>query len=217
MLETLIIETISRLLNPPYYAIVSESKIKGDNMEILIKGTDHHYIDELGNVRNAKTNHYIKPWINVQTGYPSVSINEFNKATNYTIHSLLAVAFIPNPYNKKTVNHKDGIKTNNSLSNLEWATNAENIKHAYDHALNHQPHKLEEWQIAKIYKRFMQHETFAAIRKDYDISAGQLSYWINKYVTKHNLTQEYKYELKYQKDLRQCKQPQRLSERSTLK
>ena len=49
--------------------------------------------------------------------------------TNF-IHKLLAQTFIPNPFNKKQVNHMDGNKLNNNLTNLEWCTPSENMRHA---------------------------------------------------------------------------------------
>lgn len=66
------------------------------------------------------------------TGYKVIRLHKNGEVLKRGVHRLVAEAFIPNPYNKKTVNHKDGNKQNNCVENLEWATYRENNKHSYD-------------------------------------------------------------------------------------
>ena len=64
-------------------------------------------------------------------GYKFVRVGK----KSYPLHRVIASAFVPNPENKREVNHIDGDKTNNDVSNLEWATRKENAKHASEHGL----------------------------------------------------------------------------------
>jgi hypothetical protein len=68
----------------------------------------------------------------MHTTYIKASLS--NEGVNYTVHMhrLVAAAFIPNPDNKPFVNHLDKDGTNNSVSNLEWSTHAENMQHSAD-------------------------------------------------------------------------------------
>lgn len=65
------------------------------------------------------------------SGYLQVELWKDGQKKKYKIHRLIAMAFIPNPENKTDVNHINGIKTDNAVSNLEWNTRSENIHHAY--------------------------------------------------------------------------------------
>jgi hypothetical protein len=64
-----------------------------------------------------------------------VGLSKNGMVKTFLVYRLMAMAFIPNPYNKKTINHINGDYTDNSLSNLEWATHSENLKHAWDNNL----------------------------------------------------------------------------------
>jgi len=73
-------------------------------------------------------------------GYYSVKLSKTSKGKDFIVSRLVAMVFIPNPDNKPQVNHKDGNTLNNVVSNLEWATCAENHKHAYETGLK-DPHQ----------------------------------------------------------------------------
>lgn len=68
-------------------------------------------------------------------GYKVVGLWKNNKSTAKTVHRLVALAFIPNPENKPCVNHIDGNKQNNHVSNLEWVTYSENTIHSFKNRL----------------------------------------------------------------------------------
>lgn len=69
-------------------------------------------------------------------GYHKVNLKVDKKAKGTLVHRLVAMAFLPNPNNLPEVNHKNGIKTDNRIENLEWVTHSENMRHALENDLH---------------------------------------------------------------------------------
>lgn len=100
-----------------------------------IKGFEGRYsISSDGEVYSHFLNRSMKLKI-TKTGYLRVHLRKQDKEKHASVHRLVAEHFIENPENKPTVNHKDGNKQNNSISNLEWSTHCEQMDHALDSGL----------------------------------------------------------------------------------
>lgn len=101
-----------------------------------VKGWEGLYtVNEKGVIKStARNGNGFKEHIMTQStdsyGYKVVKMRNKNKVCTLKVHRIVATAFLPNPDNKPQVNHKDGNKTNNNVTNLEWVTASENIKHA---------------------------------------------------------------------------------------
>jgi hypothetical protein len=89
-----------------------------------IQGYDNYEVSTLGRVRNKDTGEVFKGSPD-KDGYLRVCLTLDKKETTYRIHRLVAIAFLPNFYGKKTVDHRNRDKTNNIIWNLKWANNKE--------------------------------------------------------------------------------------------
>jgi len=90
----------------------------------VIPNFPNYEINKLGEVRHIRFQKILKHQLN-KFGYLHVALSNKTKL----LHRLLAETFISNPNNLQTVNHKDGNKLNNDISNLEWMTLGDNVRH----------------------------------------------------------------------------------------
>ena len=96
----------------------------------------HYDITDAGDVINTRTGCAVSMQV-TKRGYIQVRLQTGKGDSRgrkvFSVHRLVAKAFIPNPNGLSEVNHKNGIKSDNSVNNLEWVSRRENIDHAIQH------------------------------------------------------------------------------------
>ena len=161
----------------------TEKDLKDINMEEWkdIKGYEVYQVSNMGNVRREGRLLKGRP---TKNGYLVVALCVNSKYKNHYVHRLVASAFL----NKvgRVVNHLDGVKTNNNISNLEWTTYSKNTIHAYSNDL--------------IYKDFKPESGYKGVRLSGNrymarISRNNKSIYIGMYETAEKAHEAYKKEL----------------------
>jgi len=164
-----------------------------------VVGYEGYYdVSSLGHVRRMKPANSTRIGRTLKgsadNGYIRVDLSKDNNAIHYRIHQLVSAAFIGPCPEGKQINHKDGIKTNNVVSNLEYVTLSENQLHAYRLGLRiptcgerHGQSKLTEDNVRAIRERLLLKESHRSIAKDFNvvnsaislISAGKRWGWLD--------------------------------------
>jgi hypothetical protein len=108
-----------------------------------VKGFEGLYkVSNLGNVKRLISERVFAERLIGRTtdryGYLKRVLSKDGKSSHITEHRLVAIAFIENPDNKATINHINGIKTDNRVENLEWNTIKENKQHAVETGITNQ-------------------------------------------------------------------------------
>ncbi len=124
-----------------------------ENWKKLVYGT--YEISDLGRLRNTRSGKFLATDGGQRCKYIVVQLSSFGIKKMFYLHVLVANAFLgPCPYGKE-VNHKDGVKRNCMVKNLEYTTHVENMKHAVNHGLvlqgsDRKQSKLNEKIVQKI-------------------------------------------------------------------
>lgn len=113
----------------------------------------NYEVSDKGDIRRKGARIVRKPFDN--HGYLVVGLNCKGKQINRLVHRLVAKAFITNTLNKREINHIDGNKLNNAVSNLEWVTASENLTHAYSTGLRSSQKLLTHTQIQAIKSEYI--------------------------------------------------------------
>lgn len=97
---------------------------------ILSEPYCNYAVSDLGQIKNVKTGRILQQFLRSNDGYLQVSLWNSGKGKSFPVHRLVALNFLPVINDKYYVNHKNGIKTDNRVENLEWCSPSENNYHA---------------------------------------------------------------------------------------
>lgn len=144
----------------------------------------NYYVTDDGRIWSERTKKFLSFQYD-KNGYVKVQMRSIdNKSHRYSVHRLVLENFKPVKNMKNLqVNHKDGNKLNNSLSNLEWVTSKENIHHAINNNLRAKINgasKLTPEQVIEIYHRANNGEKNISLGKEFNIHPDQIGRIKNK-------------------------------------
>ena len=131
----------------------------------VIKEFPSYQISNRGNIKNSKGQLLVIGRRKSNSGYIQVRLFREGKYEYRYLHRLIAEAFLPNPHNYRTVNHIDGNKLNNSIDNLEWASDEMQQRHAFLSSLKPTGKSFSDEQLNEIYTMF-----FIERKKPYEIA-----------------------------------------------
>lgn len=149
----------------------------------VIDFTNNQYsVSNLGRVKNIKTSRVLKLYKS-PFNYDRCHLYHGDYPKHFSVHRLVAHAFIPNPENKPCVNHIDNNPENNNVKNLEWCTHKENIQHSVrcgrqikkNAGSKHPRAKLTDADVSEI-RRLIPLLSCKTIAKRYNVSASSISH-----------------------------------------
>ena len=147
---------------------------------------DHLFLTEDGQVYSSKSNKYLSLYTH-KLGYTVFSTRLNGRGSSaicLKVHRLVAETYLDNPNGLPQVNHIDGVKSNNCVSNLEWVSVSDNVKHAYKLGLASQKgiknacfrHSDDDVELAKLYR--VDGLSYREIAKLFNVSHSVIQRWV---------------------------------------
>ena len=141
-------------------------------------------VTEDGRVFSHSSNKYMKNHVK-ENGYIWVGLKRKGKSSTHFVHRVVALTYIPNPENLPCVNHINGDKANNHVSNLEWCSYKQNTKHMLDNSMSNTSRKgikpLTDDEVKYVYTEVKSgRKTITAVAKEIDRHRTVVSSIINK-------------------------------------
>lgn len=153
--------------------------------EIWKEVFDYEGLYWVSNKGRVKSKRKLRKISTKKDGYLYVSLSKKGIVKTFLVHRLVAITFIQKTHKKTEVNHIDGDKTNNHVSNLEWVTSSENTKHAYMIGLQKSHHvkgeknhfnKLKKTEVINIKKEILNgSKKLKQIAFEYNVSPSIIS------------------------------------------
>jgi transposase len=147
-----------------------------------LENYSNYIIYEDGRIYSLFKNMFLSPVLEDRIGYYRVYFKGDDGVRKTSlVHRLVALAFIPNPENKPEVNHIDGNKLNNDVSNLEWTTKHENMKHAHllklrdNNGVGNPRNLLTEKEVLDIYDKLLDGARVSDLATSYNVSRPTIS------------------------------------------
>jgi hypothetical protein len=142
-------------------------------------GETNYVVSSEGKVANGDSGRVLSP-IDDGNGYDAVSIYIDKVGAKVKVHRIVAETFIPNPMGLTTVNHINGDKKDNKVSNLEWLSHSDNMKHAWDNGLMLRGSAaplsvLDEEKVLQIKQLMLIGKSNDEIAKAYGVVRGTIS------------------------------------------
>lgn len=165
----------------------------GINNWLKIEDYPDYYISDNGDVVSYKNGSkvYLTKCKDNYGYYVVALFNKYGRKTK-KVHRLVALAFVSNPQNKETVNHINGIKTDNRVLNLEWSTSKENTEHANNTGLtnikgeNHVNSVTNEKTVLALRKKRKEDgTTYINLAKEFNLTVSTVADILKRRTWKH--------------------------------